>query len=171
MKSLILTLKLIGAECKFHYMENSDVKECWRHTSHFASCGRSCSLMLKLFSLATVMALLSACSSGNEADKVSLQQARVEHEAGRALLIDIRETSEHQTGVAQGAVLLPMSQLAAKQSLIPKNPEQPVLLICNTQNRSKASLAKLKEQGYQNIRYVEGGMSDWASKGWPMVKP
>lgn len=119
----------------------------------------------------SLLVALSACSSGNEADKVSLQQARAEHEAGRVLLIDIRETREHQTGVAQGAVLLPMSQLPQKQSLIPKNPDQPVLLICNTQNRSKASLEKLKAQGYQNIRYVEGGMSEWASKGWPMVAP
>ena len=119
----------------------------------------------------SLLVALSACSSGNEADKVSLQQARAEHEAGRVLLIDIRETREHQTGVAQGAVLLPMSQLSQKQTLIPKNPDQPVLLICNTQNRSKASLEKLKAQGYQNIRYVEGGMSQWAAKGWPMTAP
>jgi rhodanese-related sulfurtransferase len=128
-------------------------------------------MILKSIFLTILMLTLSACSSGNAADKVSLQQARIDHEAGRALLIDIRETREHQTGVAQGALLLPMSQLPQKQSLIPKNPEQPVLLICNTQNRSKASLAKLKEQGYQNIKYVDGGMSEWASKGWPMVKP
>ncbi len=128
-------------------------------------------MKFKSIFFSSLLVALSACSSGNEADKVSLQQARAEHEAGRVLLIDIRETREHQTGVAQGAVLLPMSQLSQKQTLIPKNPDQPVLLICNTQNRSKASLAKLKAQGYQNIRYVEGGMSEWASKGWPMVAP
>ena len=127
--------------------------------------------MLKPLLIATFFLALSACSSAIETDKVTLQQARIEHEAGRALLIDIRETREHQSGVVQGALLLPMSQLPQKQTLIPKNPEQPVLLICNTQNRSKSSLAKLKEQGYQNIRYVDGGMSEWASKGWPMVKP
>ena len=128
-------------------------------------------MKFKSIFFSSLLVTLSACSSGNEADKVSLQQARAEHEAGRVLLIDIRETREHQTGVAQGAVLLPMSQLSQKQTLIPKNPDQPVLLICNTQNRSKASLEKLKAQGYQNIRYVEGGMSEWASKGWPMVAP
>ncbi len=128
-------------------------------------------MKFKSIFFSSLLVALSACTSGNEADKVSLQQARAEHEAGRVLLIDIRETREHQTGVAQGAVLLPMSQLPQKQSLIPKNPDQPVLLICNTQNRSKASLEKLKAQGYQNIRYVEGGMSEWASKGWPMVAP
>lgn len=127
--------------------------------------------MLKPLLIATFFLALSACSSAIETDKVTLQQARIEHEAGRALLIDIRETREHQFGVVQGALLLPMSQLPQKQTLIPKNPEQPVLLICNTQNRSKSSLAKLKEQGYQNIKYVDGGMSEWASKGWPMVKP
>lgn len=127
--------------------------------------------MLKPLLIATFFLALSACSSAIETDKVTLQQARIEHEAGRALLIDVRETREHQSGVVQGALLLPMSQLPQKQTLIPKNPEQPVLLICNTQNRSKSSLAKLKEQGYQNIKYVDGGMSEWTSKGWPMVKP
>ena len=127
--------------------------------------------MLKPLLIVTFFLALSACSSAIETDKVTLQQARIEHEAGRALLIDIRETREHQSGVIQGALLLPMSQLPQKQTLIPKNPEQLVLLICNTQNRSKSSLAKLKEQGHQNIKYVDGGMSEWASKGWPMVKP
>lgn len=25
--------------------------------------------------------------------------------------------------------------------------------------------------GYENIRFVEGGMSQWVAKGWPMVAP
>lgn len=116
---------------------------------------------------------LSACSGSNDNDndKVSLDHARAEHEGGRVLLVDIREKREHLTGVARGAVLLPMSELTQKQSLIPKDPAQPVLLICNTQNRSKATLDMLRQQGYQNVRYVEGGMSQWAAKGWPLVAP
>ncbi len=116
--------------------------------------------------------LMLGCSEPvNSADHVTLEQARADHEAGKVMLVDIRETREHKTGVAAGAVLLPMSELPQKQSLLPKNPDQEVLLICNTQNRSKATLQKLKEQGYQNIRYVDGGMSQWAAKGWPMVAP
>jgi rhodanese-related sulfurtransferase len=116
--------------------------------------------------------LTTGCSEPvNAADRVTLEQARADHEAGKVMLVDIRETREHKTGVAAGAVLLPMSELPQKLSLLPKNPDQEVLLICNTQNRSKATLQKLKEQGYQNIRYVDGGMSQWAAKGWPMVAP
>ena len=121
--------------------------------------------------LLIVMAVLTACTSASDVDKVSLEQARADHEAGKITLIDIRETSEHRTGVAQGAVLLPMSELPRKLNLIPQTQDKPVLLICNTQNRSKATLSELKKRGYQNIRYVEGGMSQWAAKGWPLVAP
>jgi rhodanese-related sulfurtransferase len=115
--------------------------------------------------------LLSACSPEGALPHVSLEQARAEHESGKVLMIDIRETQEHATGVAQGVVLLPMSQVAQRVAEIPKQVDQPVLLICNTQNRSRAVTEALQEQGFTNIRYVDGGMSEWAKRGWPMVKP
>lgn len=127
--------------------------------------------MIMKIALLIVCALLAACSTPDDADKVSLEKARTEHQSGKVILIDIRESREHLTGVVQDAVLLPMSELPEKQSLIPKDPAQPVLLICNTQNRSKATLEKLKQLGYRNIRYVEGGMSQWTAKGWPVVAP
>ena len=105
---------------------------------------------------------LTACTDSDALEKVSLEQARIEHEGGKALLIDIRERREHLTGVAQGAMLLPMSELAQRQSLIPKNPDQPVLLICNTQNRSKATWDALKKQGYQNVKNLRGGIDAWS---------
>lgn len=113
---------------------------------------------------------VTACAA-DEGDVVSLDEARSAHEAGRALLIDIRERAEHATGVAAGARLLPMSQLRTRWAEIPNDPAQPVLLICATQNRSSAALKALRKQGYGNVRYVHGGMSGWSRRGWPMVKP
>ena len=100
---------------------------------------------------------------------VSLDQARAEHLAGQALLVDIREPAEHATGVAAGARLLPMRQLPARLADLPR--DRPVLLICNTQNRSRATLDALRAQGWTNLRYVNGGMSEWTRRGWPTVKP
>jgi rhodanese-related sulfurtransferase len=108
-------------------------------------------------------------------DLVSLDEARRMHEAGLAVLIDIREPEEHATGVAAGAKLLPMSQISKRLSDILTDPSKPVLLICNTQNRSSNTLRALRAQisaeKYAHVRYVHGGMSDWAKRGWPMVKP
>jgi rhodanese-related sulfurtransferase len=119
--------------------------------------------------LASVM---TACTeTAASTDAVSLEAARAEHEAGRAVLVDIREPEEHATGVAAGARLLPMRQLSQRLHEIPTRADQPVLLICNTQNRSSATLRALRERGYGHVRYVNGGMSEWARRGWPMVKP
>lgn len=103
------------------------------------------------------------------AQAVTLEQARAEHEAGRALLVDIREPDEHAAGVAAGAKLLPMRQLSSRITELPR--DRPVLLICNTQNRSRVTFEALRERGYTKLRYVNGGMSEWLRRGWPVTKP
>ena len=74
-------------------------------------------------------------------------------------MIDVGEPQGHATGVAQGVVLMSMGQVAQRVSEIPRQADQPVLLICNTQNRSRAVTEALKEQDFINVRYVNGGMS------------
>ena len=116
--------------------------------------------------LATLALPLPASAQGSS---VSLDQARAEHEAGKALLVDIREPEEHATGVAPGARLLPMRQLSVRLAELPR--DRPVLLICNTQNRSRATFDALRERGWTNLRFVNGGMSEWNRRGWKTVKP
>jgi rhodanese-related sulfurtransferase len=110
-------------------------------------------------------------AAAEDADSVSLETARKDLESGQAVLIDIRETNEHATGVAKGAKLLPMSALGARLADIPTADDKPVYLICNTQNRSSKTLAALRQRGYKHVRYVKGGMSEWVKRGWPVVKP
>ena len=74
---------------------------------------------------------------------VDVAAAREASAAGRAVLIDIRESDEHALGIAPGAQRLPLSPLASRIAEIPRNADQPVLLICATQGRS----GKLAECG------------------------
>lgn len=107
-------------------------------------------------------------AAGTEA--VTLDVARADLAAARAVLIDIREPHEHATGVAPGARLLPSSQLPSRWTEIP-NEGQLVYLVCATQNRSRAALRALRARGpYANVRYVTGGMTEWARRGWPLVR-
>jgi rhodanese-related sulfurtransferase len=121
--------------------------------------------------LAIGLSLAATSHAQTAASSVSLETARAESEAGRAVLIDIREPDEHARGVAAGAVLLPMSQLRSRLAEIPVDPRKPVFLVCNTQNRSSGTLKALRERGYAHVRYVEGGMSEWAKRAWPLVAP
>ncbi|MEY3251114.1 MAG: hypothetical protein RL227_87 [Pseudomonadota bacterium] len=134
----------------------------------------SCSLRRRVALLALSCGVWPqiACSQPPApADVATLDEARQLHESGQALLVDIREDSEHAAGVAAGAQLLPMSQLSRRIAELPADPSRPVLLICRTQNRSSATLKALRQQGWSHVRYVHGGMSEWARRGWPMVKP
>jgi rhodanese-related sulfurtransferase len=124
------------------------------------------------FSSAVLLGAVMALFSLNVfAQAVPLEQARAEMAAGRAVLVDVREPSEHAQGVAQGARLLPMSQFAARASEVASDKNAPLLLICQTQNRSRNLAETLKAQGYTRVRYVSGGMREWTQRGLPVVKP
>ena len=131
---------------------------------------RPTSLLKAALAALTIM-LLNACSPANPALQVSLDDCRTLLESGGAVLVDIREPSEHAHGVAPGMVLLPMSQLPARLNELPRDPAKPLLLICNTQNRSARVAEQLHAAGLTHVRFVEGGMSGWARRGWPMVRP
>jgi rhodanese-related sulfurtransferase len=122
--------------------------------------------------LVCVVALYMAVASPVWANPpVTLEEARAAHEQGRVLLVDIREPEEHARGVAAGAKLLPMSQLNQRVGELPKQGSKPIYLICNTQNRSARTLEWLKKQGYSEAYFVNGGMSEWVKRGWPVVAP
>jgi len=126
---------------------------------------------LLLLFLAAAAGPQRAFSQPPPADMASLDEARRLHEAGQALLVDIRESDEHATGAAAGALLLPMSQLRQRINELPTDASRPLLLICHTQSRSSATQKALRQRGYGHVRYVHGGMRDWARRSWPMVRP
>ncbi len=123
------------------------------------------SLVCSSFVLATQFNAHAAAVS------VTLEETRTALEKSSAMVVDVREPGEHATGVAKGALLIPMGQVEKRLGEIAPSKTQPILLLCATQNRSTRLAEKLQSAGYTNVRFVQGGMSQWSSRGWPMVKP
>jgi rhodanese-related sulfurtransferase len=128
------------------------------------------------WALGTVAALGSAAAPArafgrDDGLRIELAEARALHEAGRALLVDIREADEHATGVARGALLMPTSQLGRRWQELPREAGRPLLLICATQARSSRAARALKERGFADVRFVHGGMVGWVEQRWPVVAP
>lgn len=111
------------------------------------------------------------CGAHAAVPSVTLDDAREALEKSSAVVVDIREPGEHTTGVAKGALLIPMGQIAKRLGELPKSGKQPLLVICNTQNRSSRIVEQLHAAGYTNASYVKGGMSQWTARGWPLIKP
>jgi len=120
---------------------------------------------------ATALLLALQCNAHASAPSVTLEAARAALENASAVVVDIREPGEHMGGVAKGALLIPMGQIANHLGELPKPGQKPLFVMCNTQNRSTRVADQLQAAGFTNVSYVQGGMSQWTARGWPLVKP
>lgn len=78
-----------------------------------------------------------------------------------AVILDVREQSEFDTGHVPGAVLLPVGTIN-EESAAAVLPEKgtTVLVYCRSGNRSKQASKALAKLGYTEI-YEFGGVNDW----------
>ena len=84
-----------------------------------------------------------------------------------AQLVDVREPDEWaETGVAPGAVLIPLGDLEAQAAEL--TADQPVYVICRTGNRSQTASEILVGLGFTQVYNVDGGITAWVDAGLPV---
>jgi molybdopterin/thiamine biosynthesis adenylyltransferase/rhodanese-related sulfurtransferase len=88
-----------------------------------------------------------------------------------ALLIDVREAYEHATGMAAGAVALPLAEVAQRIASIEPDQSREILAICAHGSRSLRAAQALQQLGYENVVNVAGGTARWIDDGVPVSKP
>lgn len=78
----------------------------------------------------------------------------------KPLLLDVREPWEFQTCHIEGATLMPMNTVTARQQEL--DPETHIVCICHHGARSMAVASFLERQGFSNLTNLTGGMHGWA---------
>ena len=93
--------------------------------------------------------------------------------SGAALLIDVRESREWVGGVAERAVLLPLSDLtggrAQWRSFLAANADRELLLYCGAGVRSAIAARVLASEGFRAAN--AGSFAEWSAAGWPVAPP
>lgn len=86
------------------------------------------------------------------------------------LLIDVRDPDEHAAGCIDGAVLLPLSRLAADIAELAPNQARPVVTCCASGVRSLTAARELQRLGYREVHSLRGGFSAWqrAGRDWQL---
>lgn len=92
--------------------------------------------------------------------------AAVELIQAGATLVDVRETDEWEAGHAPLAVLIPMSEVAARVDEVEK--DRPAVIVCRTGGRSDAVAQLLSARGINAVN-LTGGMRAWEEAGLPVV--
>jgi rhodanese-related sulfurtransferase len=88
-----------------------------------------------------------------------------------ALVVDVRDPGEYGAGHILGAKNVPLSRIDAGGSEIaPKRKEKPVIVYCDTGNRSAKAAAALRSQGFARVVSLSGGIGAWQQAGLPLEK-
>jgi rhodanese-related sulfurtransferase len=98
--------------------------------------------------------------------EVDVQHFSAAHADG-AFVVDVREPHEYVSGHVPGARLVPLAQLGAAVHELPS--DQPIYVICQGGNRSRAAARHLADLGRHAIS-VLGGTSAWIGAGRPVVR-
>lgn len=97
--------------------------------------------------------------------EVDLEAFAQAHASG-ATILDVRNPDEYRTAHVPGAVLIPMSELAARQEEIPEG--DPLYVICAVGGRSLTATKALVDAGYRAVS-VAGGTNGWIERGGEVV--
>ena len=100
---------------------------------------------------------------------ISIEQARRLIETNPDLVIvDVRTPEEFATGYLEGAVNLCV-ECDAQLLLDNLDPNDDILLYCRTGRRSANALEILRENGYEKVYNILGGITAWVNAGYPTV--
>ncbi|MBZ8176484.1 rhodanese-like domain-containing protein [Corynebacterium poyangense] len=83
-----------------------------------------------------------------------------------AQLIDVREPDEYQSGHAQGARSIPMSEFTSHLDSL--DTDRDIYVICKSGGRSAQVAEYLDHATQATIYNVDGGTDAWKSAGLPM---
>jgi len=102
-------------------------------------------------------------------DEVSVQQLKqaLDDPSLGIHVIDVREPAEYQIAHIEGVPLLPLSQLAQRFGEL--DPAQNYYIQCKVGVRSLHAVEFLRQQGFQNVKSVRGGITAWSDEIDPKV--
>jgi rhodanese-related sulfurtransferase len=90
-------------------------------------------------------------------------------DAGKVLLIDVREPAEYAAERIQGALLYPLSTFDA--SLLPPDGARRMVFHCAGGKRSLAAAEQRLAAGSTHAAHMGGGLAAWKTAGLPVIAP
>jgi rhodanese-related sulfurtransferase len=82
-------------------------------------------------------------------------------------ILDVRSKEEFDSGHIEGAYLIPVSELENRLAELPQ--DKPIIVHCMSGSRSTSAANILLEKGFKEIFNMKGGITEWQSKGFPVI--
>ncbi|GAC1498261.1 MAG: rhodanese-like domain-containing protein [Vulcanimicrobiaceae bacterium] len=100
--------------------------------------------------------------------EISVEECAAWRSSGRPFtLLDVREPDEVATATLAGAMHIPMAQIPARLSEVPR--DQEVVVMCHHGARSERIVRFLEANGFTEAINLEGGIDAWSQRIDPTI--
>jgi len=87
-----------------------------------------------------------------------------------ALLLDVREQGEYDSGHIINSRLIPAGKLKDRIGEIEKYRERPIIVVCRSGSRATPIVSWLGKQGFGQVYLLSGGVLAWQKANLPLEK-
>ncbi len=85
----------------------------------------------------------------------------------KGCFVDIRDKDAFETSHIVDSVNVPLADIEANLKSLKKK-DQPLVLVCDSGQRSKGAAKQFKKHGYTNIYVMSGGLHAWRDAKLPL---
>jgi rhodanese-related sulfurtransferase len=107
---------------------------------------------------------------GAGGSSISTLQATLLINQQNALVLDVRDAGEYEKGHLLNARHLALGEIEARTGEIEKFKTRPVIVVCESGNRSNSAVSALRKQGFGQVFSLNGGIGAWRQAGLPLEK-
>ena len=96
--------------------------------------------------------------------------------SGRAVVVDVRQSTEWDHGHIDGSVPAPRGLLeffadpTSPRHVHALDPARPMIVVCHSGARAALAAATLQDMGFADVSVLEGGLSAWLEAGLPVTE-
>ena len=84
-----------------------------------------------------------------------------------ALVVDVRDPGEYDSGHILGARNVPLARIESSEL---KRKDKPVIVYCEGGDRASKAAAAMRKQGFAKVVLLSGGIGAWKQAGLPVEK-
>ncbi len=87
-----------------------------------------------------------------------------------AIVLDVRESSEYETGHIIDSQHIPLNSLSNNLKRLEKHQQQAIIISCASGSRSAQACNTLKKNGFEQVFNLRGGVMAWQNAGLPLTR-
>ena len=100
---------------------------------------------------------------------VGPQQAVMLINRSDAIVVDVRDKKEFESGHIVDSIHIPLAKLDQRVTELKKYQDKPVIVVCKLGQQSGDAAKKIQAAGHEQVFKLSGGVTEWKAQSMPLI--